>query len=266
VLNLPRTYAFSHRLTDETDHNFGDGLVTHLSRSVGAIHESARGMELLQASGLVPDAPGRWSVEMQLRGLHAIAQEQDANDLLARAGVPSSVPYIVLAPGASKPNRAWPARSFRELCHLILQATDLHIVVTGTKSEFELAEVITAGSEGRAFNCAGAFNITELTAVLAHAKAFVGNDSGTGHIAGPLGIPVISLHTQAEGADPHHIRVTVLRPPSFLHPCRTHCEAAGPHCIAQITPTAVFNALMLAVNGDSAAGPKAVPKAVGTGV
>jgi ADP-heptose:LPS heptosyltransferase len=199
---------------------------------------------------------------MQLRGLRSIAKGEDAMGLLTKAGVPPSVPYVVLAPGAGAPNRAWPASSFCELCKLILDETDFNVVIAGTQAEFELGDTIATGSKGRVFNCTGKFSLAALTGVLAHARAFVGNDSGTGHIAGPLGIPVISLHTQAEGADPCHIRaperqrplgpkVSVLRPPSFLHPCRTHCEAAGAHCISQITPASVFNELMRALNMES---------------
>jgi ADP-heptose:LPS heptosyltransferase len=73
-------------------------------------------------------------------------------------------------------------------------------------------------------------------------------DSGPGHIAAALGVPVVIVGVHPHGASPGHpaaperfgpwadpSRVLVLRPPGHADPCRDGCAADEPHCILGLT-------------------------------
>jgi ADP-heptose:LPS heptosyltransferase len=130
------------------------------------------------------------------------------------------------------------------------------VVVAGTRSEADLAHSVSQGLGDRVSSCAGLLNLQELAGLLSMARIFVGNDSGTGHVAGALGIPTISLHVQPKTADAHHIsapehykpvgpQVTVLQPDDFLAPCHNRCEASSVHCLDQITVEEVWSAFTI---------------------
>ena len=85
-------------------------------------------------------------------------------------------------------------------------------------------------------------------ALIGEAALFVGMDSGPGHIAAALGVPVVIVGVHPHGASPGHpaaperfgpwgdpSRVLVLRPPGHHDPCRDGCEADDPHCILGLT-------------------------------
>jgi ADP-heptose:LPS heptosyltransferase len=267
MLNLSRSVGYSHLIEPEdVDHNFGDHLITDLVRHPAQLHEAARAMSLLESCNIVPDVHRCWDMSMPVRGIRAIAESIDADSVFAKTSIPRHKPFMIVCPGAGVPNRAWSARNFHNLCSEIVDKTDLTIALTGTAAEIGLAREVALDLEERVFNCAGKLSLSELIALISHSVAFVGNDSGAGHIAGPLGIPTISLHTQAEGSNPAHIRapehgrplgpfVTVIQPASFLSPCRERCEAKGSHCIDQITVDQVWTALTSALNLE----PKRIP-------
>jgi ADP-heptose:LPS heptosyltransferase len=180
--------------------------------------------------------------------------DQLITDLVTR------VPFIAIAPSAGHPRKIWPAGSFRALLQCILASTPYNIVLTGTPAEANVAASVAEGLGGRVFNCAGKFTLIEVMALLGKATAFVGNDSGAGHVAGSLGVPVISLHVQPQNSDPNQIhspehyrpsgpRVMIVQPGHFLPPCQDRCESSTAHCIGQITVDQVSDALQQTLAG-----------------
>jgi ADP-heptose:LPS heptosyltransferase len=268
MLNARRSIGFT-RLVEpvDTDHNFGDCLITELRMNLGNFHESERGLDLLESSGLVADASQKWNSRMPIRSLQEIADDMDAGAILQKVGLDEAQSFVVMAPGASSPHKTWPSWKFRALCELILRNTDFTVVLTGSPSETAVASAVAQGLGKRVVNGAGKLNLLELIGLLRKAIAFVGNDSGPGHIAGSLGIPTISLHVQPRNSDPLHIKapahhrpagphVTVVQPERFLAPCLDRCEANTVHCLDQVTVEEVWMALAhaLGVTSSDAAG------------
>jgi len=263
MLNLPRSVGYSHLVEPaESEHAFPDSLFTDLETRIVVLHEAARGVHLLALTGIVPDALARCTELVArdgLGGLRTIAASLDRDAVLSKAGIPLDKPFTVLSPVASTPRKTWPAHKYRGLIQRILTETDQLIVLTGSKEEAAQTAAIAAGLGDCVVDTAGKLNLNELIALISHAKAFVGNDSGPGHVAGPLGIPVISLHGQAKDSDPYHIRapehyrpigphVQVLQPAHFLSPCVGRCDVATVHCLDQITVDEVWIALKSAMS------------------
>jgi ADP-heptose:LPS heptosyltransferase len=99
---------------------------------------------------------------------------------------------IVIHPGAGKEASRWPAERFLELIQrlrgqgkqvrVLLGEVELEKWPAGSISAFEAAaEVKRPG------------NLLELLDETAAASAFVGNDSGPGHLAGILGVPTLAI-------------------------------------------------------------------------
>jgi ADP-heptose:LPS heptosyltransferase len=261
MLNPKRSFGYSHRVEpDQIDHNFGDQLITDLVTRVTVLHESSRALHLLEVSALVPDATQRGTPDSPIRGVRAIADTVEAQALFHKAGVPANIPFIAIAHSAGHPRKIWPAANFRALAQRILADTPYNIVLTGAPAEANVAASVAEGLGGRVFNCAGKITLIEVVALLGKATAFVGNDSGAGHVAGSLGVPVVSLHVQPEGSDPNQInapehyrpagpRVVIVWPGHFLPPCQGRCESSTAHCIGQITVDQVWDALQQSLAG-----------------
>ena len=111
---------------------------------------------------------------------------------LAALGIPPGKPYVVLRPGASLPGKRWPVEHFAWLARWLRDAKGLAPVVNlGPGDGDVLAETRRAlAPEGALFD---ALDLRELTALVARAELFVGNDSGPTHIAAALERPTVVI-------------------------------------------------------------------------
>ncbi len=125
--------------------------------------------------------------------------DQRARD--AAAELLSDLPgwrWLAIAPGANWPGKRWPATRYRALLETQAQAFDGAIVVGGRN---DLAAPLTF--EGLALPVADLSDRTDLitaAAAIARASAFVGNDSGLGHIAAALNVPCLTVFGPGDAA------------------------------------------------------------------
>ncbi|HEX8910858.1 MAG TPA: glycosyltransferase family 9 protein [Humisphaera sp.] len=119
---------------------------------------------------------------------------------------------VVLHPGAGSPAKCWPVERYLELAGRLKAA--------GRPVRFVLGEVERdrwPAADVARLSAAGELRqpdtLVGLMDALAGASAFVGNDSGPGHLAGFLGLPTVSLFGPTDPArwQPVGPRVTVLR-------------------------------------------------------
>ncbi|MCL4731727.1 MAG: hypothetical protein KJ044_14995, partial [Planctomycetes bacterium] len=97
-------------------------------------------------------------------------------------------PKTVIVHAGCDPQNAvkrWP--HWREICNR-LRAQGRHVVVVGTN-----ADRAADGWED-AFDARFGMTLPELTAALKHAGAYLGNDSGVGHLACAAGLPGLMLY------------------------------------------------------------------------
>lgn len=99
---------------------------------------------------------------------------------------------LALAPGANWPGKIWPASSFIALLQRCANDFDV-VTVLGGANERGIGEFLSAQSPLPVLNFAGNTSITQAAAILDHANAFVGNDSGLGHIAAARGVKTLTL-------------------------------------------------------------------------
>jgi heptosyltransferase III len=107
-------------------------------------------------------------------------------------GGPQAAGPVVLHPGAGSGKKCWPPERFLELAaHLKAAGRKVQVILGEVERERWPREQIA--SFARAAVVREPRTLVELKDVLAGASAFVGNDSGPGHLAGILGIPTNSL-------------------------------------------------------------------------
>lgn len=117
----------------------------------------------------------------------------DADHLIATrllAGLPGKR-WLAIAPGANWPGKKWPREHYRALLALAAKRFDAAIIV-GSDQDLPDARAIASA----ALPCVITTGSTELrtaAAMLSRAQAFVGNDSGLGHIAAALGVPTLTV-------------------------------------------------------------------------
>ncbi len=106
-------------------------------------------------------------------------------------------PYLAVAPGANWPGKIWPTQSYREL---IAASADLFsgVVLLGSAADRTRAADLAADLALPCIDLTGTTNLLEAAALLAGARAFVGNDSGLGHIAAAVRVPTLTVFGPGE--------------------------------------------------------------------
>ncbi len=175
---------------------------------------------------------------------------REAEDLLLARAVDG--PYVVLHPGASKPERAWREEGFVAVAAGIRTRSGAAVVVTGTEGERELCRRIAAAG---AVDLSGRTPVGVLAALLERAALFVGNDSGPMHLAAAVGTPVAAVFGPGSPAKtrpwlpPEKVRCLWAALPcspcrqAFWEECRPS-SAGKPPCLTAVSEEAVLRACL----------------------
>jgi lipopolysaccharide heptosyltransferase I len=117
--------------------------------------------------------------------------EDSVNKLLVSHGIKGN--YAVLISGSAHRDKCWPSERFAQLADKISSQHNLSIVAIGSGSESETVEEIKENAEVPIANLAGQTSLSELVALLRCAKLAVSNDTGPGHIAAAVEIPLVLI-------------------------------------------------------------------------
>jgi lipopolysaccharide heptosyltransferase I len=130
--------------------------------------------------------------------------------------------YAVFVPGSTHASKCWPVENFAVLADKITSKFDLSIIAVGTNVEKPLVRKLEAGSNVQIIDFAGLTDIPQLIALLSGAKVVVSNDTGPGHIAAALGVPVVMIFgaTNPARIRPHGRHNTV----AAIEPNKRGCE------------------------------------------
>jgi lipopolysaccharide heptosyltransferase I len=101
--------------------------------------------------------------------------------------------YAVFVPGSAHRDKCWPIQRFAVLADEISSQFDLSIVAVGGESERDAVENLKGLANVPIANLAGRTSLSELTALLKAARLVISNDTGPGHIAAALGVPLVMI-------------------------------------------------------------------------
>lgn len=102
--------------------------------------------------------------------------------------------HLVLVPGATRPDKRWPATRFAAVADALAESHGLQPVVTGAPGEGAVVDEVVAACRTPALDLVRR-GVTPgaLKGVIARARLVVTNDTGPRHIALATGTPVVSL-------------------------------------------------------------------------
>ena len=229
-------------------------LLTIAVKGGHGLPDAVRQLRLLPACGLTTEFDLSSAATHSTKSLQQIAGSVDWEPLCERLGIDPQLRYGVVAPGASKLVKMWPSEKFSEVILRLCERSNILFLVIGVRSEQAIGEEIVERSRGAAISIVGLTSIAETTAILSRASLFVGNDSGTAHIAAGVGTPtvVISIHPKTVSTEvtssPARVRPvgpshTVVQPDSPKSPCIGMCRFNEAHCILGVTTEAVHLAV-----------------------
>ena len=116
-------------------------------------------------------------------------------DAQARAGkLLSALPgsrWLAVAPGANWPGKKWPDTHYQALLRTAASLFDAGLIVGSPDDTADARRLTDVGMP--VLNTVGQTDLALAAALLARVQAFVGNDSGLGHIAAAVGVPSLTL-------------------------------------------------------------------------
>ncbi|MDW8105767.1 MAG: glycosyltransferase family 9 protein [Armatimonadota bacterium] len=168
-----------------------------------------------------------WYDDLRIRLFLSPTARESAQQILTESGVRNGQ-YFCLHPGTGGSSHRWYPERYAEVADVLTRETGLRAVVTGTRGEQELAQVICSRLGERAVDLTGKTNLYETAAIVEGARFVLSGDTGIVHVAAAMATPCVVVHTVSEYE--HLIRL--------FHPYKTpyrtvHPEAFCPGCTPQ---------------------------------
>jgi ADP-heptose:LPS heptosyltransferase len=146
-------------------------------------HEVMRYLEVVSLVGAVP-------VSVEPRLTVTATDLEEAREVL----LDEDRPIVALHPGATDPERWWPADRFAAVGDA-LAAEGARIVVIGTESEHVQVEMVLDTIRQPALNLCGQLSLRGTFGLLSRCRLIVGNDSGPLHLAGAAGTATVGIYS-----------------------------------------------------------------------
>jgi len=156
----------------------------------------------------------------------------------------SRPPRVLLFPGAGHPLRCWPLERFIELAKWLVQQGLTPCFVLGPAEMERNIEI-------KNFEHCCLRDLQTLQSVLLQGCLAVGNDTGPLHLAGYLGVPVVSLFGPSSPAQWSPLGARVVQQTLACSPCSQTgtISCRDPVCMTTIECSAVEQAVCAVLNG-----------------
>jgi len=152
---------------------------------------------------------------------------------------------IAIAHGTNMQAKKWELENFKELMKLLNKSYEnLTFVLVGGKEDFNEGEKLREEIEN-CINLAGKTSIIESAVLLEKCDLFIGNDTGTMHLASVMGTPVIGIFSARDNPgkwEPYGENNITLRKEVKCEGCMlVECIYEDKKCIKMIDVNDVFN-------------------------
>lgn len=104
---------------------------------------------------------------------------------------------LALGPGANWPPKIWPAANFAALANLLQEHFDVVLLLGNAQDKLRAADT-AAATWLPVLDLCGRTDLLGAAALLEQSRAFVGNDSGLGHLASAVGTPTVTVFGPGE--------------------------------------------------------------------
>jgi heptosyltransferase-3 len=197
----------------------------------------------LASSGIPVPSRGRGEMDLALTG-----EERAAAESWLRAHVPADARgagLVGIGPGSKQASKVWPEDRFVALGRRLVAEHRLFPVIFGGPEDRALGERLVR-AWGRGSNAAGSLAIRVTAATLAHCRLYVGNDTGTMHLAAAVSVPCVAIFSARDWPGrwyPYGQGHTVLREAVSCEGCLLEvCTRERLRCLTGIHVDAVAEA------------------------
>ncbi|MBU0571109.1 MAG: glycosyltransferase family 9 protein [Candidatus Omnitrophica bacterium] len=198
--------------------------------------ESERMLRFLRLAGIPVELPDKCLLNFKEDWVQAKWDEWGIN----------GADVLVVCPGSKMKSKHWPVERYIRAGREWNRRTGMKLVVVGGPEEAGLAEMITKHWIGYGFSACGA-TLQETAAILSRAKAYLGNDTGSMHLAALMGTPCVAIFSAIEQSKlwyPYGNNHKVLREEIECKNCKREvCFRSPPLCLDKISEEQVLKAL-----------------------
>lgn len=188
----------------------------------------------LAADGIPVASPGEGSLDLMLGDAEAAAVAQWRATLASDGGRT----WVGVGPGSKMPAKRWPLQRFGEVLDRLIARYDTWPVVFGGPEDRLDGDDLLA-RWGRGYNAAGALSVRESSMALKNCALFVGNDTGTMHLAAAAGAPCVAIFSARDWPGawyPYGVARRVFRVPLDCEGCYlVECADRRNECLTRIT-------------------------------
>lgn len=170
---------------------------------------------------------------------------------LAELGMRPDERFVIIHPGSGGSAREWSPENFGFLGRRAVDSGDVRAVITGSKGEENIVGTVADIVGPKALRLVEELSLGEYAALAKRASLFIGNSTGTLHMAAAVGTPVIGLYPQVTAMSPtrwgpYTDRKTVFVPKNKPADCgiclRNKPPGSNCECMATITVDEVYDA------------------------
>lgn len=171
----------------------------------------------------------------KLRAAHILSESRFA-DIAQR--------MIAIGPGSKMPAKRWPKEFYVKLGTMLLgRYSDRSLAVFGGKEDADLGNELCARWGKRAINLAGKLSIYGSAAALERCEMYIGNDTGTMHLAAIVGKPCLAIFSSRDYRgkwEPYGDDHMILRTDPECAGCMLEVCTRNMECLTAISPDDVM--------------------------
>ena len=172
--------------------------------------------------------------------------------LVALRGRLTGGPLVVMHPGTSRfaAFKRWDPARYARLADALIEARGADVIVSSGPEDRDMAEEVVRLMRRQPVEAPPTAGLDDLSALLARADLFIGSDTGPMHMAGALGVPVVSLFGPKDAVQtgPYTSRSIVVTADVACRPCtRRRCPHA--RCMSAIPVHRVVRAARDVLDG-----------------
>ncbi len=210
-------------------------------------HRADELLNRLAVAGIPVPPPGQGSLSLNLQPAEIAAFEHWRRSLPRD----SDRPWVGVGPGSKMPAKVWPSDRFQRLIQQLIGSYDIWPVIFGGGEDADLGNKLVR-AWGRGYVAAGTLGVRPSAVGLSRCLLYVGNDTGTMHLAAAAGIPCVAIFSSRESPgrwDPYGPGHQVLRTAiDCAGCCLIDCVERARECLMAISVDDVFDACRAILN------------------
>jgi len=167
----------------------------YVHRKMNLRHEADYNLDLLKPLGIRPD-------KTVPRVYLSPEEESFARQVWRKFEITPEDTVVVIHPGSGNSALNLPEKRFAQVADQLVEELDAKIVLTGTKGEKGLIDIISRNMQHEVVDLTGRTSLRQLAAVLENADVVVSNSTGPMHLAAAVETPTVAIFCPIFAAGP----------------------------------------------------------------